>query len=74
MNKSSTLRAEEARRQALAVSLQVKQQQADALHERAMIFASETRKVVNLRAQRLAKAASGEAANASDRAAKRKIS
>ena len=62
MNKSTTLRSEEARRQAQAASLQTKQQQMDALQERASFFASETRKVVDLRAQRLAKVASPKVA------------
>ena len=60
MNKSTTLRAEEARRQAQAALLEARQQQAQMLEERAMFFASETRKVFDLRAQRLAKIASGK--------------
>jgi hypothetical protein len=59
MNKSTTLRSEEARRQAQAAVLEARQQQAQALEERAVFFASETRKVFDLRAQRLAKMASG---------------
>ena len=59
MNKSTTLRAEEARRQAQAALLEARQQQAQMLEERAMFFASETRKVFDLRAQRLAKTALG---------------
>jgi hypothetical protein len=59
MNKSM-LRAEEARRQAQAALLEAKQQQTQMLEERAMCFASETRKVYDLRAQRLARMASGE--------------
>ncbi len=59
MNKS-TLRAEEARRQAQAVLLEAKQQQAQMVEERATFFASETRKVYDLRAQRLARMASGK--------------
>ena len=59
MNKSTTLRAEEARRQAQAALLEAKQQQAQMLEERALFFASETSKVFGLRAQRLAKLASG---------------
>lgn len=55
MNKSTGLRSEEARRQAQAALLKVKQQQSAALKERAMMFATETQKVENLRAQRLAK-------------------
>jgi hypothetical protein len=58
MNKSTTLRAEEARRQAQAALLEAKRQQAQMLEERATFFASETRKVFDLRAQRLAKMAS----------------
>lgn len=58
MNKSTTLRAEEARRQAQAASLEARQRQAQMLEERASFFASETRKVFDLRAQRLAKMAS----------------
>ncbi len=62
MNKSTVLRSEEARRQAQAALLEARQQQAQALEERAVFFASETRKVYDLRAQRLAKMASGEIA------------
>jgi hypothetical protein len=58
MNKSTTLRSEEARRQAQAASLHAKQQQDARLNERAMMFASETQKVEDLRAKRLAKTAS----------------
>lgn len=57
MKKPTTLRAEEARRQAHATLLEAKQQQAQMLEERAMVFASETRKVFDLREQRLAKMA-----------------
>ena len=64
MNKSTTLRAEEARRQAQADLLEARQRQARMLEERASVFASETRKVFDLRAQRLARSASGEAADA----------
>lgn len=77
MNKS-TLRAEEARRQAQAALLEAKQQQAQMLEERAMFFASETRKVSDLRAQRLAMMASGKDAapvrTAPVRAVRRKAS
>lgn len=62
MNKSTTLRSEEARRQAQAASLHAKQQQDAKLNERAMMFASETQKVESLRAKRLAKTASDEIA------------
>jgi hypothetical protein len=74
MNKSTTLRAEEARRQAQATLEQARQQQVEALQERAMIFASETRKVVNLRTLRLAKVAAEKIADAPEPAAKRKAS
>jgi hypothetical protein len=60
MNKSTTLRSEEARRQAQAALLHARQQQDAMLKERAMTFASETQKVENLRAQRLARIVSGE--------------
>jgi hypothetical protein len=55
MNKSTVLRSEEARRQAHAATLKARQQQNEMLKERAMMFASETKKVENLRALRLAK-------------------
>jgi hypothetical protein len=58
MNKSTILRSEEARRQAQSALREARQQQAQVLEERAMFFASETRKVFDLRAQRLAKLAS----------------
>ena len=73
MNKS-TLRAEEARRQAQAVLLEAKQQQAQMVEERAMFFASETRKVFDLRAQRLAKVVPGKDAAAPVRTLRRKAS
>jgi hypothetical protein len=60
MNKSTVLRSEAARRQAQVALLEAKQQQAQAIEERAMCFASETRKVFDLRAQRLARMASNE--------------
>lgn len=69
MNKSTILRSEEARRQAQTALLEAKQQQAQALEERAMFFASETRKVFDLRAQRLAKMASGEIAGKTEASA-----
>jgi hypothetical protein len=75
MNKSTTLRAEEARRQAQAALQQARQQQAEALQERAMTFESETRKVVGLRAQRLAKATADKSADtAANGVAKLKVS
>jgi hypothetical protein len=72
MNKSTTLRSEEARRQAQVALVEARQQQADALQERASFFASETQRVVNLRAQRLAKIASDKTEPAAP--AKRKAS
>lgn len=60
MNKSTTLRAEEARRQAQADLLAARQRQAQMLEERALFFASETRKVYDLRAKRLARTASDQ--------------
>ena len=66
MNKSTTLRAEEARRQAQADLLEARQRQTQMLEERAMFFASETRKVYDLRAQRLAKTASAQIAAADE--------
>jgi hypothetical protein len=66
MNKSTTLRAEEARRQAQADLLEARQRQAQVLEERALFFASETRRVYDLRAQRLAKMASDQTAGVAD--------
>lgn len=74
MNKSTTLRSEEARRQAQVALGEARQQQADALQERASFFASETQRVVNLRAQRLAKIASDKTTIESAAPAKRKAS
>ncbi|HET6157942.1 MAG TPA: hypothetical protein VFE34_06340 [Dongiaceae bacterium] len=74
MNKSTTLRSEEARRQAHVALVEAKQQQADALQERATFFASETQRIVDLRAQRLAKTASDKPAAKPVSAAKRKAS
>ena len=69
MNKSTMLRSEEARRQAQAMLLEAKQLQEQAIEERAMFFASETRKVADLRAQRLARTAPAKvAATAASRA------
>ena len=61
MNKSTSQRSEEARRQAQAASIEAREQQDARLKERAMMFASETQKVENLRAQRLAKIESDKA-------------
>lgn len=64
MNKSTSQRSEEARRQARAALVEAKRQQNALLLERAMMFASETQKVENLRAQRLAKMESDKMAGA----------
>ena len=70
MNKSTSQRSEEARRQAQAALIEARQQQDALLQERAMMFASETQKVENLRAQRLAKMESDKSADtAADAAA-----
>lgn len=55
MNKPTSQRSEEARRQAQAALLEAKERQEAMLKERAIMFASETQKVENLRALRLAK-------------------
>jgi hypothetical protein len=72
MNKSTALRSEEARRDAQAAMLKAKQRQSDLLQERATMFASETKKVENLRALRLAKLESGDATVAPAPVAKRR--
>lgn len=61
MNKSTSQRSEEARRQAQAALIEAREQQDALLKERAMMFASETQKVENLRAQRLARIESEKA-------------
>jgi hypothetical protein len=70
MNKSTSQRSEEARRQAQAALTEARQQQDARLQERAVMFASETQKVESLRAQRLAKSESdrisGKAADAAE--------
>jgi len=66
MNKSTSQRSEEARRQAQAALIEARHRQDALLQERAQMFAFETRKVENLRAQRLAKM---ETAKSSDQAA-----
>ncbi len=63
MNRSTVIRSEEARRQAQAAIQKARQQQDELLRDRAMMFASETRKVENLRALRLAKMESAKLAN-----------
>lgn len=55
MNNSRLQKSEEARRQAMAVALEVKQREVAALKERAAMFAVETQKVETLRALRLAR-------------------
>jgi Tfp pilus assembly protein PilE len=62
MNKSTMLRSEEARRQAQAMLLEAKQLQEQVNEERAKFFASDTRKVADLRAQRLARTAVAKSA------------
>lgn len=54
MNKSTSQRAEEARRQAQTALSEAKQRRDQELHERASMRALEVRKVESLRAQRLA--------------------
>ena len=66
MNKSTSQRSEEARRQAQAALIEARQQQDALLQERATMFASETQKVENLRAQRLAKIESDRIAGKAD--------
>ena len=63
MNKSTSQRSEEARRHAQAALIEARQQQDALLQERATMFASETQKVENLRAQRLAKMESDKSAD-----------
>lgn len=63
MNRSVSLRSEEARRQAQSATLKAKQAQSEMLKERAETLAVEAKKIGNLRALRLAKeAATKEAA------------
>ena len=62
MNKSTSQRSEEARRQAQMALNEAKQRQDALLQERALMFASETQKVENLRALRLAKLEADRAA------------
>ena len=54
MNRSTSQRSEEARRQAQAALAEAKQRQDEVLKERASMHALEIRKVETLRAQRLA--------------------
>jgi hypothetical protein len=69
MNKSTSQRSEEARRQAGAALSEAKRRQNALLRERAMMFASETQKIENLRALRLAKMESDRIAVATAEAA-----
>ena len=55
MNKSTSQRSEEARRQAMAALDEAKQRQTAMLDERLKMFESETRKVQDLRAKRIAR-------------------
>lgn len=57
MNRSASLRSEEARRQAQTTMLKAKQAQSEMLKERAEVLAGEAKKIGNLRALRLAKEA-----------------
>lgn len=64
MNRSTSLRSEEARRQAHSATLKAKQAQSEMLKERAEVLAVEAKKIDNLRAQRLAKEAATREAEA----------
>ncbi len=64
MNRSTSLRSEEARRQAHSATLKAKQAQSEMLKERAEVLAVEAKKVDNLRALRLAKEAATREAEA----------
>ena len=60
MNSLRSRKAEEARRQAMAIALETKEREIAALQERAAVFATETQKVENLRALRLAREAAAK--------------
>lgn len=60
VNHSRFQKAEESRRQAMAVALEAKERENAALQERAASFAKETRKIENLRALRLARDAAAK--------------
>jgi hypothetical protein len=64
MNRSASLRSEEARRQAQSATLKAKQAQSEMLKERAEVLAGEAKKIGNLRALRLAKEAQAKEAAA----------
>ena len=68
MNRSTSLRSEEARRQAQSASLRAKQAQSAILKERAAALAVEAQKVGNLRALRLAREAEAKEADAKEAA------
>jgi len=55
MNRSTSQRSEEARRQAMAALDEAKQRQIAMIDERSKMFESETRKVQDLRAKRIAR-------------------
>ena len=55
MNRSTSQRSEEARRQASVALDEAKQRQLAMLDERSKVFESETRKVQDLRAKRIAR-------------------
>jgi hypothetical protein len=69
MNKSTSRRSEEARRQATEALTEAKRQQNALVRERAKMFASETQKIENLRALRLAKMESDKIAGTATDAA-----
>jgi len=60
VNNSRYQKSEEARRQAMAIALEVKERENAALQERTAVFASETQKVENLRALRLEREAAAK--------------
>lgn len=64
MNKSTSQRSEEARRQAMAALDEAKQRQTAMLDERLKMFESETRKVQDLRAKRIARMAAASMTDA----------
>ena len=57
MNRSTSQRSEEARRHAMAALDEAKRQELAMLGERARMFESETQRVLDLRAKRVARAA-----------------
>jgi hypothetical protein len=55
MNRSTSQRSEEARRQAMVALDEAKQRQIAMIDERSKMFESETRKIQDLRAKRIAR-------------------